>query len=351
MNDRSLIELARSLPVSDPPRDRVEEMRTAVLASMPAPIAPRPHRSWVVPAVAATAAAAAVIIAIAVLRVDGPAEALRRHATVTALGDATMVRVGTADDEIIRLTEGLIHLEVSPLAPGERCRVLVGDGEVEVRGTGFEVEAHHDRLARVRVTHGRVEVHAGATMVVLFAGDHWEPTVRTAVTVTPRTTDEAPLPPGPAPVRRHRRAAVVSGPPAPAPALASPVPSAEAQFRAAWSALTAGDAATAARTFEVAGRLDPAGPLAEDSAYWRAIALQRAGDHAGARKAFEQLLAEFPRSARAGEASVMLARELVAVGDRAGAERQLRRALTDRLPRVRALAATALEALAPDAAP
>lgn len=88
---------------------------------------------------------------------------------------ARFVLVGAAPDEIVRLLDGALTVEVDPLGPRERFRVVTGDGEVEVRGTAFEVRAEQDQLRAVRVLHGRVVVR-GAPLegeVELGPGQRW----------------------------------------------------------------------------------------------------------------------------------------------------------------------------------
>ena len=59
------------------------------------------------------------------------------------------------------LDDGRIELDVVPLARGERFRVATDNGEVEVRGTSFEVLAADRQLRAVSVSRGRVEVRSG----------------------------------------------------------------------------------------------------------------------------------------------------------------------------------------------
>ncbi|HEY2901767.1 MAG TPA: FecR domain-containing protein, partial [Polyangia bacterium] len=96
------------------------------------------------------------------------------HASVRVIGQATYDRTQTGGDEIIRLESGTIDLEVKPLAPTERLRVMVGDTTVEVRGTHFDVTATGNRLQVVHVHHGVVEVSIGDKRVTrLGEGDQW----------------------------------------------------------------------------------------------------------------------------------------------------------------------------------
>ena len=73
-------------------------------------------------------------------------------------------------------------------------------------------------------------------------------------------------------------------------------------FREGWEALRAGRYAEAIAAFDRA--TDPA--VAEDAAFWAAIAAQRAGNIAGARKRLADFLARFPDSPRADRAREVL---------------------------------------------
>src|SRR5204862_7014222 len=61
------------------------------------------------------------------------------RASIRAIGDARFARVQPPPDELVRLDDGRIELDVVPLARGERFRVATDSGEVEVRGTSFAV--------------------------------------------------------------------------------------------------------------------------------------------------------------------------------------------------------------------
>ncbi len=384
MNDRDLIELARRLPFVDPPGQQVEEMRTAVLAMMPTPASGPTARRHSLMGTGLLAAAAAVFVAFVVTRPQEPAEPAAQpyNATVTAVGTATFVRMRMAGDEIIRLTEGLVHLDVEPLQAGERCRVIVGDGEVEVRGTSFEVEAHRDRLARVSVAHGRVEVRSHGAVTILGAGARWTPSRIAQSTVSAPSVPSVPasaLPEHPRPsgssVRRsdrdqgpetrpsskhasrtiavesHRAPSelISQTPPAPTsvvPSVASALSRAESEFRTGWAALQAGDPKRAAEAFDRVVKLDPTGGISEDAAFWRAVAFIHAGETARARAGFVTFFEAYPSSVRAGEAAVLFGRLLLDTGDLDEAERQFVRASHDQSVRVRTASESGLAEVA-----
>jgi TolA-binding protein len=112
-------------------------------------------------------------------RAAGPSATLRAE-VLTSSEDArvehTLSRLepGTLEDEVVRLRQGRVRLHVAPLSGQQRFRVVVGDGEVEVRGTTFDVQVDADRLQAVAVTEGVVVVRRAAEPAVwLRAGEAW----------------------------------------------------------------------------------------------------------------------------------------------------------------------------------
>jgi hypothetical protein len=233
---------------------------------------------------------------------------------------------------VVRLEDGRITIDVAPLRPGERFRVTTGDGEVEVRGTSFDVAARDGCLLSVRVAHGRVVVRRhGQEVALLGAGESWA-APGPAPVAEPAPTVE------PTPVRRRVRLPAHEAVPTPAPRESPPLaaeppraqgPSpAEASFTAGWDALRAGDYAAAAAAFARTIAAAPEGPLLEDGSYWRLVALARAGAGAAARDEMGRFTARFPRSPRAAEVSAMLGWALIDAGRWDEAEGRFRAALT-----------------------
>ncbi len=186
-----LREIGRSIPVAQLDPDRAEEVRTALLARAAAR-APTPSRIGRLATSAAVLCAAAIAAWFLVDRLR-PGSTRMNHGTTRAQGDAVFVAVSSTPDEVVRLVEGTISVEVTPLAPGQRFRVVTDDGEVEVRGTAFDVTAAGGHLVRVEVSHGRVEVRTAGAGVVLHAGESWSsPTVMNGPTSLPgRVVDPA----------------------------------------------------------------------------------------------------------------------------------------------------------------
>jgi FecR protein len=330
IDDDKVVALAREIEFSEPPRAHVEDMRTAVLATIERPPENVRRRRWWLAGGTAVAAAAATMILC-----SRPKRLPIDHGRVTSIGDAELARMSSRPDEVIRLREGAVQFDVTPLGKGERFRVVVGDAEVEARGTSFTVEAHRDRLASVVVAHGRVEVRADGKVQLLTDNERWDvPKLEAATSQpSPPVVSPAPLDPSPrvvvrAPARLERVAP-------PAPTAPSGATAAELAFSTGWEALQRNDVSTAATAFDRVLQLDPQAALAEDAAFWRAIALSRARRAELARRAFETFLVEFPRSVRGGEAAAYLGALLLADGDLDGAEAQFRRAMADSSARVR----------------
>jgi TolA-binding protein len=80
----------------------------------------------------------------------------------------------------------------------------------------------------------------------------------------------------------------------------------EVLYDDAWDAMRASDFAKAAAGFASVVAVAPAGPLADEGAFWRAVALARAGSRPEAIATFRSMLGAYPASPRRGEASAML---------------------------------------------
>ncbi len=364
------LQFARELPVDVPSSSHREEVRTALLA-MPLPIAIQPRRrrrvSFVVGLSVGLGLAAIAAAAVAIVVVTPRAPEHAAHGTIYPHARAVVATTSQPPDEVARLTDGTIDIEVSPLAPGERFRVVVGDGEVEVRGTAFSVTADRDRLVAVAVVHGRVEVRpAGKPTTVLHGGESWHPTEVAAAVVTPPVAIDPALAAAPAaaptPAPSPSRVAVRRPipPPAiapprpspPAPQQPAPRPADELAYDAAWAALRSGDFRSAADAFGRGLAFAPDGALADDARYWRAVALARSAkspsspERAAAVTAFRDVCDGHAKSHHRGEASAMLGWMLVDARELGEAGRRFQAALDDSNAEVRASARAGLDALA-----
>ncbi len=383
---RHLVSLAREGSAPVPGAERVESVRGAVLAAACAPAAPRRGGPRFVAAIAALVLLALgplVHRAVSTRPVGAPNEGAT---TIHPQPGARFVLASGLPDQIVRLREGTLTVTVAPLAPGGRFRVIVGDAEVEVHGTAFDVTAHDDRLLEVRVLRGRVAVRpARQGEVMVLPGETCTVPPRPAPAasatplagapdvpppVVPRRISAAPREPrrigsqmiapaiAPPSLPRALPVAVAHKGPdllvegrstsrgevdAGAPAEASGETPAEVAFEQGWAALRAGDAGAAARHLDRAVKVAGGAAIGEDASFWRAVALGRSARASEAVRAFRTFLDVYPDSNRGGEASVMLGRLLLARGDISGARQLFRDASTDRSQRVRDAAHAGLE--------
>jgi TolA-binding protein len=257
-----------------------------------------------------------------------------------------------------------LFVDVTPLASGERFRVVTTDAEDEVRGTAFDVSADHGHLRAVHVWHGKVEVRPlRGPAVLLGAGQSWTsppatPNVASAA-VTAGATAASVAPTSKISVtyaasstkaidRASERKVL---PNVRLSTLAEPavvdrvVDPGVLVYQEALSALRAGDHAGAAKGFERAATIAPHSPLAEDAWYWRAVSLARSNQSAAARAAFAAFLEHYRSSPRAMQASAMLGWLLFDAGDLAGAELRFQAAAGDTAGPVRDSANQGLDAV------
>lgn len=344
---RELAAEAQDLPA---PPGMSDESRAAISARLLA-APPEPQRRETAPArgaivVTAVAATVAVVIAVVIVPIvrrgaapeeqarAAPAPASTPHtsrASIRAIGNARFFRAQPPPDEIVRLDDGRIELDVIPLAAGERFRVVTDHGEVEVRGTMFEVLASNRSLRSVSVSRGRVEVRSGSGLSVLDAGDRWE---------------QAPPAPGPAPGAAE--APPARHVPVPKPRANQHASAAEsALFDRAWSSLRAGNAGDAAATFADLERRARGRAIEEDALYWRAVSVARTKDSASAGLLFREFLRRFPASSRRGEAAVALGWILLDAENVSEARHAFEQALADPAAGVRDSAAEGVRRTAP----
>lgn len=327
--DQALADAGRALPKIYPTSDASLRMRAAVLEASSAGAATGPSRStWI---------GALAVLALAVLGAAGwvatrasrstaptatmaiePSPAIEYRAAVRNAGDARFVHQMGPAGEIVRLENGLISLDVAPLLVGERFRVVIGDAEVEVRGTSFDIAAFADHLTEVTVRSGVVEVRPQAAATVLLSpGGRW------------RAND--------GPERKEAKAD-----PAEAPALRRSSASGSSRaFALGWERMQAHDHAGAAGAFSaVAG--DPKDPFAEDALFWRAVALGRAERPREAELELERFRERYPKSRRHGEAAAMLGWLLLDRGEDRAAAQSFETALEDPLEEVQQSARSGL---------
>ena len=410
MNDRpdpKLVEWAkRALAASEPTPQRAARVKADLLAEAEhvAQRSRRPDRRLLGVGVAAAAIGVVTTTALWIERSTAPAPApASSTATVIASGAATFERVLHPEtrDELVRLQDGRIRVDVARLVPSRRVVVECDDARIVVRGTSFQVAVVRGRLQQVRVFSGRVEVQLeGQAPRVLSSGDDFRapaahpdnappkgndvgtpkdgrpvepsaPTARPLVSKPPalgrRERGSAPtrarsvrrpapaavfappavaptaLAPPPAPTAlAPRRPPTATAPPSASSTTTPPIPSAaELAFQRGWAALEQARYRAAARALAEADQ--PGSPVREEAGYWRAVALLRADKRIEAEAAFKRFLGQYAQSSRRGEAALLLARLRLLAQDPQGAKPWLRAAKNAGPEAVRARATALLE--------
>lgn len=329
---------------------RKKSVRDAVVVSA-ANVPVHARRPW-----GYVTAAAAILLMLAAVFVftrsqAPPAAAAQevQRGTVHASPGARFARLGSSSDEIVRLYEGHITVEVQKLHPGERFRVITGDGEVEVRGTAFEVIAENDVIQRVRVLHGRVDVRpTGRSSVQLGPNERW--TARAEMRPTEMVEPQIePVVPTLSSQAAHETKSLTAQPQkektAPPKNTGETAPTdAELMYQKGWGAMRVSDFSRAASAFEQVAA-EPHSALAQDAAYWRAVALGRAGRKREAASALESFIEKFPASFKTSEAQAMLGWIRLEQGDRRGARAAFEAAEKSDAPNARKSAVRGLEKL------
>jgi len=204
--------------------------------------------------------------------------------------------------ERVRIEDGAVRVHVRRQAVTERFLVALPDGEIEVRGTTFDVTVEHGATTRVHVDEGVVELRIrGRGTTRLTADEAWN----------------VPMPPdGSASAFR-----VAAGPargPVVAPRTETSVadtPAADGAYTAAIQQMQQGQFDRAAAAFHALVLAEPRTPQAQDASFLEAVALARAGRTDAAALAAEQHLAAFPDSFHRKEASILIARAASQRGD------------------------------------
>jgi hypothetical protein len=218
--------------------------------------------------------------------------------SVAELGDARWTQTREDGVERVALAGGSVRVHVRPQQQGERFLVSLPDGEIEVRGTTFEVTVAAGATTRVHVDEGVVDLRlAGRDEMHLAAGDTW--TAAPSQPVAPRP-----------PTARVQPTTSVAAPAVTAPAPA-PVDEGESAYAASVALLRDGRNAEAAAAFQAFVIAHPQAPQTEDASYLEAVALARAGRMDAAALAAEQHLARFPGSFHRREAEALVARARV----------------------------------------
>jgi TolA-binding protein len=219
--------------------------------------------------------------------------------------------------ERVELSAGTLRVRVRPQGAGERFLVRLPDGEIEVRGTTFEVTARDGTTSHVSVDEGTVVLRLrGSPDRSLGPGTSWPfaeaAGSQKAVAAGSRDAFTAG---GASPVSMVSTAV---------PAASIGAPTASIPRRSSADAHDGDQGASlyveAMRSFRE-GRYDgaaaafhaftlayPRAGEAEDASFLEALSLARAGRADAAALAAERHLEAFPRSFRRREASVLVAR-------------------------------------------
>ena len=319
-----LHELAQELPGHTPNELDVRRLRARVLhdaMSAPASTATRRAVAWLL--------VAAAVVAVTLFVLWGQTKAAPFAGSVHPDAGASWSQARHDRVERVILRDGELTLQVRKQDRDERFLVVVPDGEVEVRGTTFEVAVHGGITTRVHVDEGVVivRVKEGAT---LTSGESW-PKVEQVPSVAPPvppSVDHAPatVAPTPSPVTSDAPA-----PPRIVRAVSRAVPAEGPQLEGDREGLRDYEAAVAAYR---AGRYEEAAELLhafslghasssflDDASFLEASSLANAGRHDAAALLAERHLARFPSSFHRKEAAILVARLRRDRGDCDGARK------------------------------
>jgi len=306
--DERLRELARALPDDGPTALSLRRLRTRVLRDAAAGVAPpaasRGLRAGIAALVVVVGAGlgvwafaahraqpslahVTVVVTPPMAPTEGtpsaqPAEALA--GAVVPSGVARWSQTRARGVEQVVLDDGVLRLHVRPQVVGERFLVMLPDGELEVRGTTFEVSVEEGATTRVHVDEGVVDVRLrGREPRRLGAGETWSATALAASS---------------SPTHAVR----------PRPSASAAVADGGTAYATAIRLLRDGrndEAASALHAFVLS---QPGAAQAEDASFLEAVALARAGRSDAAALAAEHHLASFPASFHRREAAILVAR-------------------------------------------
>jgi TolA-binding protein len=254
-------------------------------------------------------------------------------AKVRLFGEASFRRLADPPDEIVRLASGRAAFEVTHLSSTQRFRVIAGDGEVEVRGTRFEVEARDGILWTVAVAEGKVDVRVGDGVLRLQGGDEWHRQRPSSAAERPQKAASS------ARLAEHelsRDSLHDHGLPQKPQLQASQASQANREnFALAWAHLRHSEWDEATRDFGAVAAHAHGRALEEDALYWQAVATARAGHTQQASALFETFLQRFQEGAHTGAATLALAWLRFDAGERESARVLFERAARDSSAKVR----------------
>ena len=285
-------------------------------------------------AVVAAAAVCALAVVAAAARWGGPA---RVPIAATGVPSFEIVDVGHAvwtkavEGSVARvaLTEGIVSLHVEHLTRDQRFLVDLPDGDLEVRGTRFQVSVLAQHTRHVEVSEGVVALRLrGEPEVVLRAGQEWSapssaaPAVSAAAAAPPSSMEPSRLPLAmvsatglpstspqtpTSPSTPNRIPTATQTATAPALASASALATAPDGFASAVRLFESGSYEAADRGLAAFVRDFPSDARGEDAAFLRAVCHARMGDAAGAATISREYLQRYPQGLRRREAERMSA--------------------------------------------
>ncbi len=323
--DERLRALAACLPEDAPSELSLRRLRTRVLRDVATGVRATESRGW--PRVAIAASLALSLLgaagwlahgrrspgAIASTTAAVPAPSPKPDDTLTGSvtsGPGARWRQARHDGlETVTLAEGALGIHVRPQHAGERFLVDLPDGELEVRGTTFDVSVSGGGTRSVHVDEGLVELRLQEHPVVrLGMGESW-----TAAPAGPaeNTSSSRAVPSTPVP----RATSVPAIPAAPAGSAAAAPDDGATAYADALDRLRGGRSEEAAAAFHAFLLAHPTAAQAEDASFLEAVALARAGRVDAAALAAEHHLASYPGSFHRREAAILAARAASQRGD------------------------------------
>jgi hypothetical protein len=213
--------------------------------------------------------------------------------TIVAAPDVRWSRTREDEVERVYLTAGTLGVHVRPQLASERFLVELPDGQLEVRGTTFQVVVTDGATSYVHVDEGVVELRLrGSEARRLGTGDSWpeaQPPATAAGSTQPRRAGTG---------RSSARAQDTDD-----------------GYAEAMRLLQDGRAEDAATLFHAYAVAHAGASQAEDASFLEALALARAGRRDAAGLAAERHLASYPRSFHAKDAAILVARAAASRGD------------------------------------
>lgn len=266
--------------------------------------APEPATArWPRMAYLAAAAAVTIVIVLGILRLNRPTPPLAAPAaaiqmgTISASAGARWSRSVDGSIERVRLEHGSLLLLVRHRERDERFLVDLPDGQLEVRGTRFDVSVHDGRTQRVHVFEGTVQVRIdGSPESLLGANETWS---------------AAPVASEP-PASSGLSVATAAKAPAPSAARMADRDRSYEEAIDLYRAKHYDESAAGFRAFVVG---HASAPEAEDAAFLEASSLARGGHADAAASSAEAFLARYPKSIHVRDAATLVVRSARARAD------------------------------------